>query len=113
MEYDKPLSMANHANQILDHIFTQPHSMHHYHLLMGLYDNLTSLKIPYASYKNFFNSKDYYDKMTTNFAFEIDLPPWQYQTMPKNAYYTKQAMFVTKELMDETGHNFSKMNPLS
>jgi len=46
-DYDKPMSMANYANIILDHIFSLPCSAHNYHMLTGLFGKLTSGNVQY------------------------------------------------------------------
>jgi hypothetical protein len=86
MDYTQPLSMASQANVLLDHIFSQKPSVYNYHLLMGLFNQLAGLEVPFSSYFQFFAANSKGQEKTTTFVQEINLPIWDHQFVPKNGH---------------------------
>ena len=86
------------ANKVLEHLLDRPFSYHYYHHMMSLYDQLTSLKVPFQSYKKFFESQEGRHIYTTSFTVEIDMPVYIYQKIPKFAFRQKQAHPIKNSL---------------
>lgn len=99
---------------MLDHIFSQGPSEYNYHLLMGLFKQISDLQVPYSSYINFFASNMKGNDLTTSFMQEIGLPLWQsYQYVPKNGYYSKVLFPMGDFLQEKTGHFFHRVKSYS
>lgn len=98
---------------MLDHIFTQGPSEYNYHLLMGLFKQISDLQVPYSSYINFFASNIKGNDLTTSFMMEIGLPLWSYQYVPKNGYFQKQIFPMGDHLQEQTGHLFHRIKTYS
>lgn len=85
LDFDKPLSMAETANKLLDYIFSRPPTNANMHLLMGLFEKVANLKSPLTDYSKFFFDNDSQFIKTTTFGGEFGLPPWAYQALPFNS----------------------------
>ena len=79
-------------------------------LLMGLWEQIISFKVPFKTYAKFFHSTDVQDSPTTTFTYMYSLPPWAYQIVPLNGDKPNNLILNTGSIQKKCKQDFMKMN---
>ena len=70
--YEHPQFVEETANALLDHVFSNPRTLHHQSQLMGLLPRVLVQENPLASYSAFFQDQSDPEMLVNNFAWEIE-----------------------------------------
>lgn len=65
---------------------------------MSLFPRIMALEKPLESFAKFFISNDNQQEPTTTFTHQFGLPPWAYQTIPKNGNFQQRILPLSNSL---------------